>query len=462
MKYSLLFLLLLFLAFDVSGQEMPPATKGKLHVGRITISGNNITQRDVILRELSIREESAFPADSLAIITTQNRERLLNLQLFNLVDQKMNCRNDSIIDWYITVQERWYYIPTGILQFADRDINTWWVKQHHDIRRVTAGVTLTDINFRGNLEQLAVTVQGGYTEKLGISYLRPYVNKDKTHGIGFVADVARSREAYYATVNDKLAFAGTYSGPVIWQAVDIGARYVYRPAYASRHLLQLSYNDMRVGDTIVKLNADYYAGGTTRARYMELLYRYEYNKVDNWSYPLKGFKLVNYLMVRQGFEGVHSQKYVNGEAGYFCSPAKKWYTAIIFRGKLMYPQDEPYYFRGGLGMQREQVRGYEYYVVDGYNYGILRLDLKRELFNKQYSVPVKYVSTIPVRLYPKIFFDMGYTNNPCPGNNVLPNTLLYSFGAGLDIVTLYDVKMRVEFARNHLGQNGLYLHFNSE
>lgn len=453
---------MLLLSGYVAGQEKPSAMRGNVRVGSISVSGNKVTRRSVILRELNIAEGSRLPVDSVNEVIASNKQRLLNLQLFNSVEQALTYENDTTISWNIIVQERWYYIPTGILQFADRDINAWWVNSDHDIRRVTAGVTVTDINFRGNLEQLAVTVQGGYTEKLGISYLRPYVNKGQTHGWGFMADVARSRVAYYASVKDKLAFAGDYTGPVIWQMADVGARYVYRPAYASRHLFQLSYNALHVGDTITKLNEDYYKNGGTSTKYLELLYRFEYNRVDNWSYPLKGFKLVNYLVLRDGFEGLNFQAFLNDEVGYFSNPFRKWYTAVILRGRLMYPQDQPYYFRGGLNMQREQVRGYEYYVADGYNYGILRIDVKREIFSKRYAVPVKYINTVPFRVYPKVFFDMGYINNPYPGNNTLPGTLLYSFGAGVDIVTLYDVKVRIEFARNHLGQNGLYLHFNSE
>jgi len=59
---------------------------------------------------------------------------------------------------------------------------------------------------------------------------------------------------------------------------------------------------------------------------------------------------------------------------------------------------------------------------------------------------------------------MGYVkSNDLMGNdNFLANQLLYSAGVGLDIVTLYDIKIRLEFAYNHLSRNGLYLHLNSE
>jgi hypothetical protein len=241
-----------------------------------------------------------------------------------------------------------------------------------------------------------------------------------------------------------------------------GISYLYRPAYASKHIFQINFKNYSVGDTVLKLNPDYFTNGSKEAKFVELYYRYEYNGVDNWNYSLKGFKLVTQAVVRGGLEGMNFQSYANVEAGVFRNPMPGWYVSAIFRGRLMYPQGQPYYFRGGLGTQTDYVRGYEYYVTDGYNYGVVRLDLKRELFNKTYSLPVTYFTAIPLRIYPKIFADAGYIENPTPGNSFLSNRLEYSVGAGVDVVTVYDMKIRFEFAYNRLGQNGLYLHFNSE
>jgi outer membrane protein assembly factor BamA len=469
MRYpALLLLLLVFACVQARGQgrdlavEAWKSTRGaEVVLTRILIEGNKVTRASVILRELRIYEGQMVRRDSIEALEQENKLRLFNLQLFNEVAQEVEISGDSVI-WHIKLKERWFIIPSAIVQFADRNINTWWVDQNHDLRRVSAGLTVTDKNFRGNLETLAITVQAGYTQKLGINYMRPYVNKDQTHGIGFWAIAAQSRQAYYATLADKLAFAGGYSGPVIWQQQEGGLSYLYRPGYAHKHILQLGYRQFSVGDTIVKLNPDYYASGSRRARFIELNYRYEYNGVDNWNYSLKGVKLVATAIARTGFEGIKQQAFVNVEAGIFRNPLPRWYVSLIGRGRLMYPQDQPYYFRGGLGTQTDYVRGYEYFVTDGYNYGVLRFDLKRELFNNTYSIPVRYFTAIPLRIYPKLFFDAGYNSSPVRGINTLSNQLLYSFGAGVDIVTLYDVKIRVEFARNHLGQNGVYLHFNSE
>ena len=448
--------------FRATGQEGSTDTGGRqLTISRIIIDGNNVTRRSVVLREIDIREGESILADSIAFLTEQNKLRLFNMQLFNEVDQHIE-QNGKEVTWYIHVKERWYIIPSVTVQFADRNFNTWWVKENHDLHRASVGLTLTDKNFRGNLETLAITAQDGYTQKLGIAYMRPYVNNGQTRGLGFSLCYAQSRQTYYATDSDKLAYVGTYVGPVMLRQIEGGISYIYRPAYAAKHIFQLNYKDYSVSDTILKLNPNYDANSSTRARFVEFYYRFEYNGVDNWNYSLKGFKLVTQAVVRQGLQGINFQSYANVEAGMFNNIFPKWYTSVIFRGRLMYPMNQPYYFRGGLGTQTDYVRGYEYYVVDGYNYGLLRLDLKREVFNNTYSIPVKYFTAIPIRIYPKIFADAGYIGNPQPGNSFLSNRLQCSIGAGVDIVTLYDIKIRIEFAWNRLSQNGLYLHFNSE
>jgi outer membrane protein assembly factor BamA len=453
MKHFLLLFFLLLISHCLFG--------GQVKIQSITVSGNKVTRAEVILREISIGAGDIIESDSIASLVNKNKLRLFNLGLFNEVSQQTHIRGD-VVEWEITVKERWYIIPSGTLQFAERNFNNWWRNGNHDLRRVTAGVTITDNNFRGNLELLSATVQAGFNEKVGLAYTRPYINKKQTSGIGFNAGYARSRQAYYVTEGDKLKFTGDYYGRVISSVAEGGVTYIYRPKYISRHIFHLGYFDYNVADTVLKLNPSYYAEGSTRARFVELRYRHEYNGVDNWNYPLQGYKAVGIAVIRQGFQGLKFQSYVNVEAGAFKHLLGKLYASAIFRGRLMYPDNQPYFFRGGLGMHKDYVRGYEYYVTDGYNYGVARLNLKHEILNSTAATNIKYFSAIPVRVYVKLFFDAGYINNPSPLLSALANTPLYSYGAGVDIVTLYDVKIRIEYARNHLGENGLYLHFNSE
>ncbi len=445
---------------SVAGQVWPGGQR--LYVRGVVIEGNNVTQSSVITRELSIGAGSVVVSDSVDGYVLQNRLRLFNLQLFNEVEQEVVAVAADTVDWHIKVRERWYYIPKGVLQFVDRNINAWWANERHDWRRISAGLTVTDKNFRGALEHLSATVQLGYTQRLGLSYLVPYMDRRQRHGVGVMAYSAQSRQTWYETRANKLQFVGDYKGPVLWRHHEAGLFYTYRPGYAYRHVLLASVHDLRVGDTVVRLNADYLTDGAQRARYAELNYRLEYNGVDNWNYSLSGVKLVAQAVARVGWEGLHRQVYVQTEAGYFKHLGGRWYGSAIFRGRLMGPDRQPYYFRNGLGTQTDYVRGYEYYVTDGYSYGLGRVGLKYEAMNASWRLPFKYLSVMPMRVYPKVFIDAGQTRGNAVKDNTLTGSAMYSYGVGVDFVTFYDMKIRVEWAQNHLGQNGVYLHFNSE
>jgi len=158
------------------------------------------------------------------------------------------------------------------------------------------------------------------------------------------------------------------------------------------------------------------------------------------------------------------QYYLQAEYAWFKKLGKKWNFSEVFRGRVTAPErNQPYVLRSALGTESEYIRGYEYYVIDGSQYGLIRNNLKYELLNVNIrNLPLRYLPTIPLRLYPKIFVDAGYVSNRFPFNSFLNNRVLYSAGFGIDIVSAYDFKLRLEYTFNHLGEKGLFLHINSE
>ncbi len=455
MRHYLL-LCLLFVSPFFSGAQ-------SIYLRHINILGNKVTRQSIILREMGVKEGAVFRADSSAALLEENRLRLVNSTLFTTVSLTQHNVAPDTADWNIEVKERWYIIPKPLFQLADRNFNVWWQEMNRDPKRANFGLTLTDNNFRGNLERISATAQVGYTQRFALEYARPYLDKRQQQGIGFTLNMARSGEVAYVTDSNKQRFA-RLPGSYIIQQYDAAVFYTYRPAFPVRHLLQLAYHDVRIADTIQHLNPSFLKNGADRLRYGELLYRLDVNYTDNWNYPLRGFKMVSYALARTTFNANNSfQGMLRTETGLYNNPWRKWYTAVIFRGMLSFPQDQPYFFRTALGTKTDYIRGYELYVIDGSQYGLLRLDLKRELLNKTlFKLPFRYLPYLPLRLYPKIFADAGYVHDKYPGNSFLSNIMLYSAGIGLDAVTAYDIKVRIEFAWNSLGQNGLFLHLNSE
>lgn len=470
MRFFLPALLLLFFCHQAAGQvrdsfqvaATPVPLAQKVVVRKIIVDGTARTRRQILLREMSFQEGDRLASDSLSQYKVQNQLRLYNTTLFTEVNLDFIPIDSGSVDCHIEVKERWYIWPEVSFQLADRNFNVWWTEQHRDLHRANIGLTLKDRNFRGNMETLSGTVQLGYTQKFSINYSRPYFDKQQKQGFGFSVNYANSQEMSYATDSNKLLFAKERDH-FINRQFDAALIYTYRAGYATRHLVQIAYRDYTIADTVVRLNPEYYANGSRFLRMMELSYRFDVNKVDNWNYPMKGYKIVSYTSARIGLEGMKFQAYSTLEAALFKNPLPKWYVSSIFRGRLTLPYDQPYAFQSGLGTKTDYLRGYEYYVIDGSQYGLVRFDLKRELLNKVFKkVSVRYLPGIPLRIYPKLFADVGYISNRYPGNSFLNNRALFSGGAGVDIITAYDFKIRLEYAWNHLGQNGLFLHFNSE
>lgn len=462
-RLLLLYILLVGTYASAQGQRDTALVLSKVvKIDHIHLYGNDKTRDKIILRELSFSEGQMVNSDSLHFLIEQSKERLASIGLFTSCHISIDTISSASVDFNIQVKERWYIIPEPTFQLADRNFNVWWNEQNHELRRTIIGAVLKHKNFRGNLENLNVTAQVGYTKKFGIEYLNPYLDKDQKHGFGLALAMAESQETYYTTDSNKLRFIKSRSNYILKQ-YEGSIAYTYRPAYASHHILRLGYKYYHIGDTIAELNTTYFENGSRDLRMIELSYRYELNKTDNWNYPLKGTKVIAQVFVRFGLEGMKQQNFATLELGKFYNPADKWYYSFIFRGRLSFPEEQPYALNGALGTKYDYVRGYEYYVIDGSHFGLLRFDLKREILNLSIkNIPLRYLPIIPIRVYPKIFADAGYVQNRYEGNSFLNNRMLYSAGIGLDIFTAYDIKIRLEYAWNHLGQNDLFLHFNSE
>ena len=438
------------------------ALNEKVIIQRIELSGNKKTKDKIILRELSVTEGQLVRSDSLAALAEQNRLRLMTVSLFTEIRVHFDTVNSSEVLMNICVQERWYIIPEVDFRLADRNFNVWWTEQKRDIRRSVIGLKLTHKNFRGNLENISVATQVGYRQEFSFAYSKPYVDKKQRHGFGVLLGVSQANEVYYATDSNKLLFAKK-SDDYIMRYLQGSLSYSFRPNYASSHIFRVTYKEQQIDDTVLQLNPEYFLNESNKLNLIEFSYRYNLNKVDNWNYPLRGHKLIAHVFFLEGIKGMDQLLFGTLQTGSYYHLTGKWYLSMITRSRLLFFTSQPYVMRSALGTQYEYVRGYEYYVVDGSHYALGRFNFKRELLNINIrNIPFKYLPVIPLRIYPKVFADAGYVHDPYKGNGFLNNRVLYSAGLGVDIFTAYDFKIRAEYAWNHLGQKGLFLHFVSE
>jgi hemolysin activation/secretion protein len=153
----------------------------------------------------------------------------------------------------------------------------------------------------------------------------------------------------------------------------------------------------------------------------------------------------------------------SGAYNKFWKLSKLFYLGTYWSGKFSAVRDQPYYYQRGLGYGSNFVRGYELYVIDGQSYGLIKNTLKFNLLPTK-TVRVKFLKTekfnkIHYALYLNWFLDVGYVDNYRNSNvNPLNNDLLVGTGFGLDLVTYYDIVLRLEASMNKEKEVGFFIH----
>ena len=62
----------------------------------------------------------------------------------------------------------------------------------------------------------------------------------------------------------------------------------------------------------------------------------------------------------------------------------------------------------------------------------------------------------------KTYADVGYSHNKNTFGSSLENRMLYTTGAGVDLISFYDFVLRFEYSFNQLGENGIFLHIKND
>lgn len=447
---------LLFFIFIIS-ISFTSLAQQKMPVARIDIAGNSKTKDYIILRELPFIIGDSLDAKQLAPAIIQAKQLLINTQLF--VDVQIDpMATDGQWQIRIQVKERWYLLPLPYFRLVDRNFNQWWVDQNRSLDRVNYGVKFIQNNVSGRNDNLNVWLITGYNRQFSARYTIPFIDKKLTKGfsIGFLH--ATQKELNIATVANKQVFLRhTSDARKTWR---MDASYSYRPDRFKRTTIRLSYFNETIADTILKVQKNYYPGQTNHQAALDLSYRYQYINVSNIVYPTSGYYTDFFLMKR--FASQREQSIFQMSARYLNAKkiSNKFFLILDATTAYKSPVDSIFSNSRLIGYGGMQLRGLEYYVVDGTAGAVSRnaLHFNVKNFTITNPVPIKNHEKIPIRLYLKMFADAGYAYHKYAApSNTLSNTLLYTYGVGLDLVSVYDFVFRVEYSRNQLGRDGLYL-----
>ncbi len=430
---------------------------------QIVLIGNKITKPRIILRELTFKKGDTISLAEINLRIKRSEENLQNTSLFHSVKITWIQDNDRV-NFYIVVTERWYIFPLPIFEVAERNFNVWW--ETKDFSRVIYGASLNWYNFRGRNEILAVTIRLGYTQRLSFYYSIPALTRGQKSGLTFSMAYSRNHQTAVKTLNNDLTF---YNDPELFTKKEVGGSivYSYRPGLNITHNFEVSYRHAEVVDTIVGLNPEYFST-TNEETFGTLRYFLKIEHRDLAVYPLKGnYFDFEFAKTGLGFIGDDIDlTYTVAHYKHFWPLSRRFHAAAGLSGKYSFNSKIPYYFTKGLGYGRDFIRGYEYYVMDGQHFGLLKTGIKFTLMPKKevYApfIPLNKFATIPFAFYLNLFSDLGYVSDTqFNETNFLNNTWQYSYGAGIDFVTYYDMIFRLEYSINKLGESGFFLHFTS-
>ncbi|MCA0397109.1 MAG: hypothetical protein LCH51_06870 [Bacteroidetes bacterium] len=457
----------------LAGAVPPPAhdsaARREFQIGEILITGNKKTKDFIIKRELPFAAGDSVRLDELVEKFKVGRQQLVNTRLFNDVVISLKSFRGYTIDIQIDVKERWYIFPIPYFKPVDRNLQTW-ADKGYSLSRINLGAKFTYYNTTGRNDRLRLWLITGYSRALQLSYDQPFAFSDKSlkHGYGINFNYNAQKEVNPMTVGNKQFFLRADSIPhankFLEEVNSASLSYSYRPHLRTRHVVRLGFTTVRIDSAVWHANPSYLTvNQKLKSVYPEISYSVSYINTDYAPYPLRG-KMGDLTISRMGFGQDLGVWALTARGSQSWDLHKKFSYTLQANGTIKLPFDQPYTQHRIFGYGDFYLRGMEKYVVDGVAALLVRSTLRREFANFTIGLPVRSRShdRIPFRIYGKTYGDAGYSYNKNYPDNSLVNRMLYTAGAGVDIVTLYDVVMRFEYSFNMLGQQGLFFHFKND
>ena len=466
-RFISLFILLVSISGLLQASPLPQVDEttsplDTIIISQLIVTGNKVTRLSIIQRELLIHEKDTLAFFVFEKATERSRDNLMNTSLFNFVTitHQMVSEQHAIV--IIDVKERWYILPKPIFELVDRNFNEW-VKSG-DWSRVNCGLYLDWNNFRGRNETLKFQFKWGYSQRIGIFYTIPYINKNQKEGLSFGYAYGRNREVGYKVENSKQLLYDDKN--FVRKEIYGGFKYSRRSGYYNTSSISLEYRYNTINDTVAILNPDYLGNGKTSQSLITIAWMFRRDMRDFKVYALKGY-LLDFEVVKNGvglLENEPDLLYLQSNLKVFRQLAKRWYIATSLKGKLSGQSFAPYFNQRAFGFGNDFVRGYEYYVVPGQNFILSRNSFKFALLpTRVISLPFSKLEkfrTIPYAFYLNANFDMGYVyDRQFELDNPIGNTWQIGYGFGIDYVSYYNLVMRLEYSFNKFGENGFFLHF---
>ncbi len=468
---TLTFAVLLVSIGEIKAQDttLSPAgisTPDSVRVNNIFIIGNEKTQKSIILRELDFTTDFLYEWETFMGIIRADQQKIYNLRLFTEVEITPLFTGDKEVEILISVKERWYVLPSVIFQLADRNFSEWWTNQGRDWSRVNYGLKINHNNVGGRNEKLRFSGQLGFTKALDILYSKPYIDKKQKHGLAIQLTYADQKTIPIKSEYNRQVFYTNETESVLRKNFSAALRYSYRRSFYNYHFLTLGYNKTWVSPDVLAENPNYFQHGDNNLRYAFLQYSFRHDNRNVAAYATKG-ELLQVTATKYGilYTKDLDEVELNLVANKYFTLSDRFHFAAGLTGVWFLSPQQPYTLVRGIGYSPNFIRGYELNVIEGQQLYVQKNSLRYKLLDLSFDIsqfmPLEQFSTLPLKMYLSANFDHGNVKdrNNIPENARLANQYLFGYGAGLDVVAIYDMVLRFEYSVNNQGEGNFFFNF---
>ncbi|MEM6628644.1 MAG: BamA/TamA family outer membrane protein [Bacteroidota bacterium] len=460
------------LLFGIIGAGNLYATvNDSVQVRTIVISGAKKTKRTVVVRELTFREKDQLPVKSLSDILERNRQNVFNLGLFSAVEVEPFIVGLEL-HIVIHVKERWYIFPIPKVKAEERNsydlIRSF---SQGDFHRVSYGLDLQWYNVTGRNETLTFFGQLGFSKRLRFRYSHPGIFGMQYTDLAFGASFINKNEIITRTEGSQALWDRLESTPLeTSQSVFLQVK--HRFSIYKNLVVSLDHSWKNFEDSLNVFNQQYLPGDELRTSYPAIVLAYSHDTRDWHSFPLKG-RRYRLLFRHAGIPGVSTHQF--SKIGFTWAEhiplSKRWNVSYGLQNVLTLGKEIPYFEKSSIGLGGKdlpgistELRGYERYAIDGSWVGMAKGELKFALVPYQTinlkMIPIKMFQQMPFGAYLSSYADFGYVEDRTTSNfdNTLKGQGLFGYGLGINFIGFYDMMLRIEYSRNHLGEDGIYFH----
>lgn len=421
--------------------------KSEFYINKILMFGNDVTNKEVILRELRTKENS----NTNIKILQEDANRLYNLGLFNKVDVlPVNIGNNKF-NLLITVIENFYILPLPQAGFKEGDIKKFW-----------AGMDFLWKNFRGWNETLDLNFGIGYEPFINAFYANPWLGKEDH----FFSTVSMS---YSKNFNRNVFNSNTQTN--IYTKDDLEKFTVN--SYGSNVTIGKFFDKFTNINTSIGFNiisvSEYAPGRTISSDGTDSYFSFQaginLDTRDLFNYTTSGNYLdLKYIKYGLFHHQIDLNRVVLDVRKFIPLNFSKNYS-VCFATRLISSnaigKNMPVYLRESFGFDKI-IRGWKDNVFDGENllgfFNELRIPVinpfwvkgKDHILLKKFSLSRNF--SYRYGLYLTLFYDVGNSYNR--GDNIFNVHFRSGFGSGLNIILPFDIIGRIDLAARK--QNSKY------